>query len=224
MGILTFDAVGKKYGEGVILQGCSFDVSAGQSVAFVSPSGSGKSTLLSIAGLLLEPSSGQVLVDGQPTAGLSDAELSNLRQKTFGFIFQHTQLVGSLRALENVAAPASFARGLDFDAKARARELLCAFGLEKRLDHYPYQLSIGQKRRVAAARALLMKPRIIIADEPTNDLDAQSAQTVADTLFEQVERGCSLLFATHDKALARRADVIMNLEGNTFVPAAADEI
>ena len=191
----------------------------GTSVAFVSPSGSGKSTLLSMLGLLLTPSTGSVLVNGQDATALDDDAKSTLRLRQFGFIFQHTQLVGSLRAVENVAVPADFAGGNLADAAERAAGLMGQLGLGERLYHYPYQLSIGQKRRVATARALLMDPPILIADEPTNDLDAESTRSVADVLFEHVERGGILLFATHDQALAARADRVMHLDGKTFVEA-----
>ena len=187
------------------------------SLAFVSPSGSGKSTLLSMLGLLLSSTTGTVVVDGQDSDALGDKELSRLRRETFGFVFQHTQLVGSLRAVENVMAPANFAGKLPFDARERAEQLLGGLGLADRLMHYPYQLSIGQKRRVSVARALLLDPPIVIADEPTNDLDADSSSSVADTLFERAANGGILLFATHDRELASRASRVMHLEGKTFV-------
>lgn len=211
--------LGKSYGDAVILEDISFEVASGESIAFVSPSGSGKSTLLSMLGLLLSSTTGTVIVDGEDTDGLTDAQLSVLRRDLFGFVFQHTQLVGSLRAIENVEVPARFAHDLPFDVHGRARELLCHLGLESRLEHYPFQLSIGQKRRVALARALMMDPSVVIADEPTNDLDEESAQSVADSLFSRVEAGGILLFATHDAELAKRASRIMRLEGKTFVEA-----
>lgn len=209
--------LGKSYGDAAILEGISFKVEGGTSVAFVSPSGSGKSTLLSMLGLLLTPTAGSVLVNGQDASALDDDAKSALRLRQFGFIFQHTQLVGSLRAVENVAVPASFSGGALPSAGERAAALLDQLGLAQRLYHYPYQLSIGQKRRVATARALLMDPPILIADEPTNDLDAASTRSVADVLFEHVQRGGILLFATHDQGLAARADRIMHLDGKTFV-------
>ena len=217
---VAVEGLGKSYGDVAILEDVSFSVEGGTSVAFVSPSGSGKSTLLSMLGLLLTPTAGQVRLNGELVTGLDDRRTSSLRLGTFGFVFQHTQLVGSLRAVENVAVPASFARGSAAAAEAaqrRAAALLEQLGLGERLYHYPYQLSIGQKRRVATARALMMHPPILIADEPTNDLDAESTRSVADVLFEHVGRGGILLFATHDQALAARADRVMHLEGKTFV-------
>lgn len=217
MSKLKVENLGKSYDGNVILENISFAAEPGDSIAFVSPSGSGKSTLLSMLGLLLSSTTGTVVVDGQDSDALGDKELSRLRRQTFGFVFQHTQLVGSLRAVENVMAPANFAGKLPFDARERAEQLLDGLGLDDRLMHYPYQLSIGQKRRVSVARALLLDPPIVIADEPTNDLDADSSASVADTLFERAANGGILLFATHDRELASRASRVMHLEGKTFV-------
>lgn len=219
MTMLEVKGLGKSYGDQTILEDISFTVRSGESVAFVSPSGSGKSTLLSMLGLLLSSTTGTVVVDGQDTDDLDDQQLSALRRNVFGFVFQHTQLVGSLRAVENVEAPALFAKGLPFNVRERAEGLLRSVGLGERLEHYPFQLSIGQKRRVALARALMMDPPVIIADEPTNDLDAKSAQSVTDQLFARVEEGGILLFATHDADLATRATRVMHLQGKTFVEA-----
>lgn len=212
MTMLEVKGLGKSYGDQTILEDISFTVRSGESVAFVSPSGSGKSTLLSMLGLLLSSTTGTVVVDGQDTDDLDDQQLSALRRNVFGFVFQHTQLVGSLRAVENVEAPALFAKGLPFNVRERAEGLLRSVGLGERLEHYPFQLSIGQKRRVALARALMMDPPVIIADEPTNDLDAKSAQSVTDQLFARVEEGGILLFATHDANLATRATRVMHLK------------
>ena len=217
MSKLKVENLGKSYDGNVILENISFTAEAGDSIAFVSPSGSGKSTLLSMLGLLLSSTTGTVVVDGQDSDALCDKELSRLRRETFGFVFQHTQLVGSLRAVENVMAPANFAGKLPFGIRERADQLLDGLGLDDRLMHYPYQLSIGQKRRVSVARALLLDPPIVIADEPTNDLDADSSASVADTLFERAANGGILLFATHDCELASRASRVMHLEGKTFV-------
>ena len=168
-------------------------------------------------GLILTPTSGDVVVGEQGTRGLSDAARSALRGRTVGFVFQHTQLIGSLRAWENVTVPARFAgSGRVADGEARARELLERFGLAERAEHYPYQLSIGQKRRVACARALMLAPPVLIADEPTNDLDADSADSVTRALFEHVERGGILLFATHDAALSAKAERVFHLRDGRF--------
>ena len=211
--------LGKSYGDAVVIEHTSFRVEDGESIAFVSPSGSGKSTLLSMIGLLLDPTTGSVVVDGQDTGKLSDDARSELRLRSFGFVFQHTQLIGSLRAWENVATPARFAGKTDFDPKQRAIQLLEQFGLSDRLYHYPHQLSVGQKRRVAVARALMLSPKGVIADEPTNDLDLESATSVADTLLDYADQGNILLYATHDLELAKRADTVMRLRDKSFQKA-----
>lgn len=221
MPLLEVKGVSKSFEGTPVIERTSFSVEPGDALAFTSPSGSGKSTMLSMAGLLLTPDEGDVLAEGRSVASLGDQELSRLRQRLFGFVFQSTQLVGSLRAIENVTAPAGFAGKLGFDPEQRARELLARFGLADRIHHYPHQLSVGQKRRVALSRALLLSPRIVIADEPTNDLDAESAERVADALFEYAAAGNALLYATHDAALAERATTVMTLHGRTFAPRSA---
>ena len=219
MTTLVAENLGKSYGDAVILEGIGFQANPGDSIAFMSPSGSGKSTLLSMLGLLLTPTTGRVVIDGVDTSTMNDKQLSKLRLENVGFVFQHTQLIGSLRAIENVTVPANFnAQGAKAKAE-QAREMLCQLGLEKRLLHYPHQLSVGQKRRVALARALVMDPPIVIADEPTNDLDAESRNSVADALFDRCAQGGILLFATHDEELASRATRIMRLDGKTFKEA-----
>lgn len=216
MPLLEIKNVSKSFEDTNVIRDTSFSVAEGEAVAFVSPSGSGKSTMLSIAGLLLTPDSGQVLVNGEDALGLDDESASALRRQMFGFVFQSTQLVGSLRAIENVTAPAGFAGKLDFNARERAEKLLGEFGLADRVYHYPHQLSVGQRRRVAVARALLLSPKIVIADEPTNDLDAESAELVAGALFDYASAGNALLFATHDPALAKRAGTVMTLSDGVF--------
>lgn len=220
MPLLQIKGISKSFEGAEVIKDTSVTVDKGDVIAFVSPSGSGKSTMLSMAGLLLTPDSGAIVVEGGANAlELGDKELSRLRQRTFGFVFQSTQLIGSLRAVENVTAPAGFAGKLDFDVEARAKELLEQFGLAERMYHYPHQLSVGQKRRVAVARAMLLKPKILIADEPTNDLDEGSAARVADTLFEYAEQGNALLYATHVASLAQRAKTTMVLRDKHFVVA-----
>lgn len=217
MTTISVENLGKSYDDAVILKNISFEAKPGDSIAFMSPSGSGKSTLLSMLGTLLTPSEGTVTIDSQKTSDLSEKQLAQLRLEKIGFVFQHTQLIGSLRAIENVTAPANFTKKDMRKVEEDARKLLTSLGLEERLMHYPFQLSIGQKRRVALARALILNPSIVIADEPTNDLDASSSEGVADALFSRCEQGGILLFATHDEKLASRASRIMRLEGNTFI-------
>lgn len=218
MALLKLENISKAFGGNPIIESTSFEVNPGDTIALTSPSGSGKSTMLAMAGLLMTPDSGSIIVEGGADAlAFSDKQLSELRQKLLGFVFQSTQLISSLRAIENVIAPSNFAVGkLSFNPEERAAELLERFGLADRMYHYPHQLSVGQKRRVAVARAMLLKPRIIIADEPTNDLDEESAKEVANALFEYAEQGNALLYATHVPALAKRAKTVMTLQDKTF--------
>ena len=220
MTLLEVKGISKAFDGAEIIRPTSFSVGEGDTIAFTSPSGSGKSTMLSMAGLLLTPDAGLIATgDGTDALSLDDAALSGLRRRLFGFVFQSTQLVGSLRAIENVIAPTGFAGKLDFDAQERAKELLERFGLAERMYHYPHQLSVGQKRRVAVARAMILQPSIIIADEPTNDLDAESAATVTGALFDYAKEGNALLYATHDEALAARAATVMTMQDKAFAPA-----
>ena len=218
MALLKLEKISKAFGGNPIIESTSFEVNPGDTIALTSPSGSGKSTMLAMSGLLMTPDSGSIIVEGGADAlAFSDKQLSELRQKLLGFVFQSTQLIGSLRAIENVIAPSNFAVGkLSFNPEERAAELLERFGLANRMYHYPHQLSVGQKRRVAVARAMLLKPRIVIADEPTNDLDEESAKEVANALFEYAEQGNALLYATHVPALAKRAKTVMTLQDKTF--------
>lgn len=218
MALLKLENISKAFGGNPIIESTSFEVNPGDTIALTSPSGSGKSTMLAMAGLLMTPDSGSIIVEGGADAlAFSDKQLSELHQKLLGFVFQSTQLIGSLRAIENVIAPSNFAVGkLSFNPEERAAELLERFGLADRMYHYPHQLSVGQKRRVAVARAMLLKPRIVIADEPTNDLDEESAKEVANALFEYAEQGNALLYATHVPALAKRAKTVMTLQDKTF--------
>ena len=218
MALLSIQGVSKAFDGNAIIENTSVEVNPGDTIAFTSPSGSGKSTMLSMAGLLLTPDSGTIVAEGNVNAlDLDDRALSQLRQRLLGFVFQNTQLVGSLRAIENVTAPARFVAGkLPFAPEERAAELLERFGLADRMYHYPHQLSVGQKRRVAVARAMLLEPKIIIADEPTNDLDEASAEEVANALFGYAEEGNALLYATHIPTLAARAKTVMKLQGKTF--------
>ncbi len=215
--LLEVNNIAKYYGETHILEDVSFTLDQGESVAIVAPSGAGKSTLLSIVGLLLEPSKGEVLFNGVDVLALSDSEKAAYRAEKIGFLFQHTQLIGSLRAWENAALAADFAKSADAklkdqEATMRAKELLEHFGLGERINYFPHQLSIGQKRRIATARALLMNPQLIIADEPTNDLDAENALLVTEALFARVKTGeAGLLYATHDRELAAKADKTLQL-------------
>lgn len=211
--VVEVRGVMKEYDGEMILSGCDLALRPGEFTAIVGASGCGKSTLMSIAGLLLTPSAGSVLVEGVPVDGLSDAELSALRARTFGLVFQHTQLIGSLRAVDNVLVPACFGGADMAEAASRAAVLIERFGLTARANHFPHQLSVGQKRRVALARALVLGPKAILADEPTNDLDEETAGEVAQTLAEFAAEGHAVLCVTHDRRLAGRAQRVLRLEG-----------
>lgn len=202
--LLQASNVKMAYAGETVLAGIDLSVQGGDTIGLQGSSGCGKSTLLSVIGGLLEPTSGSVCVAGAPLDWSNDAAMSRLRSETFGFVFQHTQLIGPLRALDNVLVGSCFAyKG---DQRDRAVRLLELMGMEDRMYHYPNQLSVGQRRRVALARALLLEPPIIVADEPTNDLDPQNAEAVADLLlgYADVEAGRAVILATHDPALAAR--------------------
>lgn len=207
--ILKGEALCKSYGEEIILDSTDLEIRSGESVAITGESGSGKSTLISVMGLLLEPDSGSVCLDGTDLLALDDRGRSKIRNSNFGFIFQHTQLIGSVTVFDNVLIPALIAgkRGMEDEA----RKLLDDLGLSHRIGHYPHQLSIGQKRRVTLARALLLEPDIIFADEPTNDLDAENVDLVGDRLFSLADQGRALVVVTHDSELAKRADRIISI-------------
>lgn len=202
--ILSAENLCKSYGAEQILKDISLTVEPGQSIAVLGTSGRGKSTLISIMGLLLQPDSGTLSLDGENILQFDDASKSKIRNQDFGFLFQHTQLIGSITVLDNVLVPALLARKKGMEQ--RAKELLDNLGLSHRLYHYPHQLSIGQKRRVSIARALLLEPQIVFADEPTNDLDEENAELVGEQLFKLPEEGKTLILVTHDKDLAARAE------------------
>jgi putative ABC transport system ATP-binding protein len=184
-----------------ILQGVSFSLSAGESVAIVGASGSGKSTLLSIVAGLDTPTSGQVEIDGIDFFALDEDGRAELRGKQMGFVFQSFQLLPHMTALENVMLPLEL-RG-DVDAKTAAIEMLKRVGLGERLHHYPKVLSGGEQQRVALARAFVVRPAILLADEPTGSLDHTTGQQVMDLMFElNRERGTALLLVTHDAKIA----------------------
>jgi putative ABC transport system ATP-binding protein len=215
--LLEAENVSRSYGTEMILDNVSLQVRAGEVTTIAGPSGSGKTTLLALLALLLEPSSGQIRVAGRDAATLSDTERSHLRNTFYGFIFQTAQLVGSLSVLDNVLLPALLA-GKSREKRAVAGELLDRLGLGARADFLPHQLSLGQKRRAALARALLLRPAVILADEPTNDLDARRAAQVADFLLGLPADGYALVLVTHDTQLAERAGNCWRIDGGKLMP------
>ncbi len=188
-----------------VLRGVDFSVGRGESLGLVGPSGSGKSTLLMVIAGLEQIDSGRVVVAGQDYADLDEDRLARFRGRAIGFVFQAFHLMQTMTALENVAVPMELA-GRD-DAFDRARAVLDQVGLGERLSHYPAQLSGGEQQRVAIARALAIEPAILIADEPTGNLDAATGAEIADLLFSAVaERDTTLVLVTHDVGLAARCD------------------
>lgn len=203
--------VSKAYGEDPVLEGVSLRIEPGDSLAVTGASGCGKSTLLSLLGLLMEPTRGEILFRGKRVSALSDDAKARIRNSQFGFVFQNPQLIGSLSVLDNVLVPARLARRGGM--RPKAEHLLEGLGLENRLRYLPHRLSIGQKRRAALARALLLDPTFVFADEPTNDLDPGLAAGVSDTLFDLPPEGKALVIVTHDAALAGRASRTIRICG-----------
>lgn len=199
-----------------ILDDITLEIPSKQFVAVVGPSGSGKSTLLGLVAGLDRPTTGQIELDGVALAGLDEDRLASLRLDTIGFVFQSFHLIPTLTALENVAVPLELAGAAD--PLRRARELLAEVGLEGRLDHYPVQLSGGEQQRVAIARALANDPPILLADEPTGNLDSVTGHQVIDLLVDvNRRRGCTLVLVTHDPELAARADEVIVLRDGRLV-------
>lgn len=199
-----------------ILKGVDFNVPAGEAVAVVGPSGSGKSTLLMVIAGLEKTTSGAVTVAGQNLGALSEDQLAVFRRDNVGIVFQAFHLIPTMTALENVAVPLEFAGHRD--AFKRAERELAAVGLAHRLRHYPGQLSGGEQQRVALARALAPNPKVLLADEPTGNLDAQTGAEVVDLLFGlQEERNATLFLVTHDQTLAQRTKRIIRVtDGQVF--------
>jgi putative ABC transport system ATP-binding protein len=189
-----------------ILHSLDLNVPAGRSLAIVGPSGSGKSTLLGLMAGLDAPTTGDIVIDGTSITRLGEDALARLRGRLIGFVFQFFHLMPSLTAFENVLVPMELAGARD--AHARATRLLHEVGLDARVHHYPSQLSGGEQQRVALARALANDPKVLLADEPTGNLDSNNGQHVIDLLFEvNRSRNTTLVLVTHDRELAARADV-----------------
>ncbi len=199
-----------------ILKGISLQVEAGSRVGLVGPSGSGKSSLMMLIGGLERQTKGRIMVAGQDLSTLNEDGLARFRRDNVGIVFQNFHLVPTMTALENVALPAEFA-GRD-DAFDRAAEGLKAVGLGHRLDHYPGQLSGGEQQRAALARALVAEPKLVLADEPTGNLDGETGRQVIALLFDLARRhGTTLILITHDNALAERCDRMIRLEDGRIV-------
>jgi putative ABC transport system ATP-binding protein len=204
-----------------ILKGIDLNVPKGQFLAIMGPSGSGKSTLLGLLAGLDTPTAGQIRLDGQEITGLPEDRLAVLRGRKVGFVFHSYQLIPTLTAEENVLLPYELVGSNGFDGRARARELLANVGLADRRDHYPVQLSGGEQQRVALARAFMVRPPILMADEPTGNLDSANGRHVLDLLISlNAQQGTTLVLVTHDQQLASYADRCIMLHDGLIV---ADE-
>jgi lipoprotein-releasing system ATP-binding protein len=216
--VLRLEGVRKSYGVGTaaeseVLHGIDLLLKKGEFVALIGPSGSGKSTLLNIIGLLDRPTSGKLFITGQDTGSLEEAQLTRLRGRTIGFVFQYHYLLSAFSALENVLMPILLERGRpDAEMRRTARDLLERVGLAQWQNNLASNMSGGQQQRVAIARALALNPSLILADEPTGNLDTQSANNVFQLLREvSAASGTTVLLVTHNLELARRCDRIIEL-------------
>jgi ABC-type lipoprotein export system ATPase subunit len=222
--IVTTENLTKVYGDGAearALDGVSLEVGDGEFLAITGPSGSGKTTLLNLIGTLDRPTSGRVVVDGADVNTLRGDALADFRRQKIGFIFQLFNLVPMLTALENVMLPLlPYRRGLSFNLKERAQELLGVVGLGGRLHRLPGHLSGGEQQRVAIARALVNHPKVILADEPTGNVDSKAGQEIVDLLRRlNQELGLTVVLVTHDAALATQADRMVALrDGRLWHP------
>jgi len=224
MAALKLESVDRVYREGEGLLEVFRDASAalmpGEIVALVGPSGAGKSSLLHLAGLLEAPSAGDIVIGGRPVSSLSDAERTRIRRETIGFVYQAHHLLPEFTALENVAIPQMIAGRGRADANVEAGRLLTLMGLKDRMNHRPAELSGGEQQRVAIARALANKPRILLADEPTGNLDPKTAAGVFDALIAIVRsEGVAALIATHNPQLAARMDRVLVLHEGRLLDA-----
>lgn len=221
MPIVNCQQLGMTYTEGPnnveVLKDINLKIERGERIAIVGTSGSGKSTLLHLLGGLDLPTTGSVWIDGQEMSGLSDKRRGEIRNQYLGFVYQFHHLLPEFTAVENVAMPL-FIRGIDAEvAKNKAAELLDEMGLGHRLDHRPVELSGGERQRAAIARALVTEPNIVLADEPTGNLDESTAQTVFGMMLELNQRiGTALVMVTHDQKLASKMDKVYHLEGGVL--------
>ena len=218
--ILEVRDLRKTYGDGgrelTVLRDVSFSVPQGSTCAIIGPSGSGKTTLLGLCAGLDDATSGSVLLDGIPVETLNQDARAALRNRLVGFVFQNFQLIPTLTALENVLVPLEL-RG-ESGRQRDATSLLAQVGLAERLNHYPLQLSGGEQQRVALARAFIHRPKLLFADEPTGNLDAETSAPIVEMLFDlNREAGTALILVTHDPALAARASRVIRMRAGTIV-------
>lgn len=207
------------------LRGVNMTIYGGEFTAIIGPSGSGKSTLLGIIGGLDTPTTGTVEIDGVDISRMNEARLTEIRNEKIGFIFQFFNLIPTLTALENVMLPIQFARKAQFKPEKRAKELLQMLGLDDRLHHRPSELSGGQQQRVAIARALANNPPLILADEPTGNLDTESGALVFETLHRiRSENGTTIVIVTHDPELAHQTDRVLTLVDGKIIEESISKV
>jgi lipoprotein-releasing system ATP-binding protein len=215
-------------GDGNILQvlsGVNVAVQRGEMVAIVGASGAGKSTLMHVLGALDKPTRGYVVIGGEPVHGRDETELGVLRNRTVGFVFQFHHLLREFSALENVMMPLRIAGRPESEARSRAAELLARVGLSARMTHRPGELSGGEQQRTAVARALAMDPQVVLADEPSGNLDRTNAEMLHELLTEVVnDLEIGMVVVTHNRALAARANRVLLLEGGRLTQTAVDEV
>ena len=220
--VIELAGVTKVYRKGRVevpaLRGADLRIAEGEHVALVGPSGAGKSTLLYLMGLMEEPTSGRVALFGEDVSNLGDSARSRLRGRAIGFVFQAFNLIPQLKAWQNVALPLRYQRVSKRVQKERALAMLERVGLAERAEHYPAELSGGEEQRVAVARAMVIRPRLVLADEPTGNLDSRSGRAVLDLLEEARSDGATLVVVTHDPAVAARAERVVRVVDGRVQP------
>jgi putative ABC transport system ATP-binding protein len=207
----------KNYNTSVeVIKGIDLKINSGEKVAVVGKSGSGKTSLIMLMAGLEQPTSGEIIFDQQPISTFNEDELADIRKKKIGIVFQSFYLIPNYTALENVSLILEI-NGID-NSKQKAEELLVQFGLKDRLHHFPTQLSGGEQQRVAIARSMAVKPKLILADEPTGNLDSENSQMISNLLFEHANKNqSSLVLVTHDLKFAEKCDRIIKIEDGTIV-------
>lgn len=215
MNLIEMNSICKSYRnigfETKVLKDVTLHIKEGDYVSIIGPSGAGKSTLMAIMGCLSQPTSGEYILDGEEVGKLNDRKLSRVRNEKIGFVFQAFHLLPGVTAMENVTLPLVYAKNPPRNIKERARELLTKVGLEHRLHHTPGQLSGGEQQRVTIARSLINNPRIILADEPTGNLDSKNGIETMKTFDNLIKEGKTIILITHDQEVAQHADRIISI-------------